>query len=60
MYEHAMNENILEKANKYGVEKMSNILKTFGFKEVVVSIKEPNIDSQFQNISVALISENSL
>lgn len=44
MYEHAMNENILEKANKYGVEKMSNILKTFGYKEVVVSIKEPEGD----------------
>ena len=52
MYEHAMNENILEKANKYGVEKMSNILKTFGFKEVVISIKEPNTDSQFQNITI--------
>jgi hypothetical protein len=41
MYEHAMKENILEKANKYGVEKMSNIFKSFGYKEVVVSIKEP-------------------
>lgn len=40
MYDHAMNENILEKANKYGVEKMSNIFKTFGFKEAVVTIKE--------------------
>lgn len=44
MFDHAMNENILEKANKYGIEKMSNILKTFGFKEAFVSIKAPEID----------------
>ena len=40
MYNHAMDEDILEKANKYGIEKMSNIFKTFGFKEAIVSIKE--------------------
>lgn len=44
MFDHAMNENILEKANKYGIEKMSNILKTFGYKEAFVSIKAPEID----------------
>ena len=40
MYDHAMSENILEKANKYGIEKMSNIFKTFGFKEAIITIKE--------------------
>ena len=43
MYEQAMNENILEKANQYGVERMASIFKAFGFKEVLVSIKEPVI-----------------
>ena len=50
MYKHAMDENILEKANKYGVEKMSNIFKTFGFKEAIVSIKEP--ESSMQSIEI--------
>ena len=50
MYEQAMKENILEKANKYGIEKLGTMFKTFGFKEVVVSIKEPTSDLQFQDI----------
>lgn len=44
MYEQAMNENILGKANRYGKERMGSIFKAFGFKEVVVSIKESEID----------------
>lgn len=43
MYEQAMNENILEKANKYGIERMVSMFKVFGFKDVLVSIKEPEI-----------------
>ena len=38
---------ILDKATEYGTEKLSAVLKTFGYKEVVVSIKEPNTDFQF-------------
>ena len=38
---------ILEKATEIGTEKLSAVLKTFGYKEVVVSIKEPNTDFQF-------------
>lgn len=40
MYEQAMNENILGKANRYGKERLGAIFKAFGFKEVVVYIKE--------------------
>ena len=49
MYEHAMTENIIEKANKYGIEKMTNIFKTFGFKEAVVSIKETEADFNLED-----------
>lgn len=38
---------ILDKATEFGTEKLSAVLKTFGYKEVVVSIKEPNTDFQF-------------
>ena len=58
MYKHAMDENILEKASKYGVEKMSNIFKTFGFKEAVVSIKEPEADSTSIQIKLNEIETN--
>lgn len=52
MHEHAMSENLLEKANKYGIEKMSNIFKTFGFKEAVVTLKEPEPTEQPLEIKV--------
>lgn len=38
---------ILEKATEFGTKKLSAVLKTFGYKEVIVSIKEPNTDFQF-------------
>ena len=38
---------ILDKATEYGRDKLSAILKTFGYKEVIISIKEPNTDFQF-------------
>ena len=38
---------ILDKATEYGTEKLSAILKAFGYKEVVVSIKEPDTGFQF-------------
>ena len=38
---------ILDKATEYGREKLSAILKTFGYKEVVVSIKEPDTGFHF-------------
>lgn len=38
---------ILDKATEFGTEKLSAVLKTFGYKEVIVSIKEPNTDFQF-------------
>lgn len=38
---------ILDKATEYGREKLSAILKTFGYKEVVISIKEPDTGFQF-------------
>ena len=57
MYDHAMSENILEKANKYGIEKMSNIFKTFGFKEAVVTIKEATV---IDNPSIIKLENKSL
>lgn len=38
---------ILDKATEYGMEKLTTVLKTFGYKEVIVSIKEPNTNFQF-------------
>lgn len=38
---------ILDKATEFGTKKLSAVLKTFGYKEVIVSIKEPNTDFQF-------------
>lgn len=52
MYNHAMDEDILEKANKYGIEKMSNIFKTFGFKEAIVSIKEVESNQNLLDIEM--------
>lgn len=38
---------ILDKATEYGIEKLSAVIKSFGYKEAVISIKEPNTDFQF-------------
>ncbi len=38
---------ILDKATEFGTEKLSAILKTFGYKEVIISIKEPDTSFQF-------------
>lgn len=38
---------ILDKATEFGTEKLSAVLKTFGYKEAIVSIKEPSTDFQF-------------
>ena len=38
---------ILDKATEYGREKLSAILKTFGYKEVIISIKEPDTGFHF-------------
>lgn len=59
MYDHAMSENLLEKANKYGVEKMSNIFKTFGFKEAIVTLKETEADSTSIEIKLNEMETNN-
>lgn len=41
---------ILDKATEYGKAKLTTIFKTFGYKEVVISIKVPNTAFQFQTI----------
>lgn len=42
---------ILGKATEYGTTKLSSIFKTFGFKEVIVSIKEPDNSFKFMEIN---------
>ncbi len=56
MRDDAMLENILEKANKYGLEKMSNIFKTFGFKEAIVTLKKT--DTANQPVEIKVDNEN--
>jgi len=41
---------ILDKATEYGTAKLSTIFKTFGYKEVIISIKDLNTGFQFQSI----------
>ena len=41
---------ILDKATEYGTAKLTTVFKTFGYKEVIISIKDLNTGFQFQSI----------